>query len=57
MIQRKELVNVYKENLSLRVENRKLFEDLYLAKKILRKKNLAIFLKEITSSSSPKHDD
>jgi predicted RNase H-like nuclease (RuvC/YqgF family) len=57
MIQRKQLVNVYKQNLSLREENRKLAEDLYLAKNMLSKKNLAIFLKEITSSSSPKHGD
>jgi hypothetical protein len=57
MIQRKQLVNIYKQNLSLRAENRKLAEHLYLAKNMLSKKNLAIFLKEITSSSSPKHDD
>jgi hypothetical protein len=57
MIQRKELVNVYKQNLSLRVENRTLFEDLYLAKKILRKKNLAIFLKETSFYGSLSHGD
>jgi hypothetical protein len=57
MIQRKQLVNVYKQNLSLRADNRKLVEDLYLAKNMLSKKNLAIFLKETTSSSSPKHGD
>jgi hypothetical protein len=57
MIQRKQLVNIYKQNLSLREENKKLEEHLYLAKNILSKKNFAIFLKDITSSSSPKHDD
>jgi TolA-binding protein len=57
MIQRKQLVNVYKQNLSLGEKNRKLAEDLYLAKNMLSKKNLAIFLKETNSSSSPKHCD
>jgi hypothetical protein len=56
-VQRKQLVNIYKQNLNLRAENRKLTKHLYLAKNMLSKKNLAIFLKEITSSSSPKLDD
>jgi hypothetical protein len=57
MIQRKQLVNVYKQNLSLRVENKKLVEDLYLAKSMLSKKNFSIFFKETASSSSLKHGD
>jgi hypothetical protein len=57
MIQRKQLVNVYKQNLSLREDNRKLVEDIYLAKNMLSKKNLAIFLKETTSPSSSKKGD
>jgi hypothetical protein len=56
MILRKQLVNVYKQNLGLGADNRKLAEDLYLAKNMLSKKNLAIFLKE-TTSSSPKQGD
>jgi hypothetical protein len=57
MIQRKQLVNMYKQNLSLREDNRKLAEDIYLAKNMLSKKNLAIFLKETTSPSSSKQGD
>ena len=57
MIQRKQLVNVYKHNLRMRADNRNLDEDLYLAKNMLSKKNLAIFLKETTSPSSPKGGD
>jgi hypothetical protein len=47
---------MYKQNLSLRSYNIKLSEDVYLAKNMLSKKNLAIFLKE-TSSSSPPNED
>jgi hypothetical protein len=54
VIQRKQLINMYKQNLHLREDNKKLTKDLYLAKNMLSKKNLAIFLKEITSTSSPK---
>jgi len=56
-IQRIQLVNMYKKNISLRADNRKLVEDVYLAKSMLSKKNLAIFLKETTSPSSSKQDD
>jgi hypothetical protein len=56
-VQKKQLANIYQQNLILRVENRRLTENLYLAKNMLSKKNLAIFLKEIASSSSPKLDD
>jgi septal ring factor EnvC (AmiA/AmiB activator) len=56
-VQKKKLANIYKQNLSLRAENRRLTEHLYLAKNMLSKNNLAIFLKEIAPASSPKLDD
>jgi septal ring factor EnvC (AmiA/AmiB activator) len=56
-VQKKQLANIYKQNLILREENRRLTENLYLAKNMLSKKNLAIFLKEISPASSPKLDD
>jgi hypothetical protein len=43
MIQTKKLTNMYKQNLILRSYNRKISEDVYLAKNMLSKKNLAIF--------------
>ena len=53
-IQRIHIVNMYNQNLSLREDNRKLAKDIYLAKSMLSKKNLAIFLKETTSPSYSK---
>jgi hypothetical protein len=49
-IQRAQLVSMYKKNLSLRSSNIKLAEDVYLAKNMLSKKNLKIFLNETFSS-------
>jgi hypothetical protein len=56
-IQRTQLVNMYKQNIILRAANRKLTKHIYLAKTMLSKKNLAIFLEETTSPSSSKQDD
>jgi hypothetical protein len=56
MIQRKQFIYIYKKNLSFRADNRKLIEDIYLAKNMLSNKNLAIFLKETTSPSSSKKE-
>jgi len=45
LIQGKQLTNMYKRNLSLRSYNKKLSEDVYLAKNMCSNKNLEIFLK------------
>ena len=54
-IQRAQWVSMYKQSLNLRSSNRKLAEDVYLAKNMLSKKNLKIFLNE-TSSSRPTNE-
>ena len=47
-------MNVYKQNLMLRADHRRMEEKLYFAKSLLSKRNLVIFNKEIESNSSAK---